>query len=325
MRFVTNQVGLTEEEAVARLLENHPKIAVDLETVSLDNRLILGVAVAISPDVGYYFFNPKDDYIKFVIENCPLVLFHNASFDVPALGKLGIRIPHWEDTMLLAYSNGILEKGLESLSENLLHRPYTKVTSQWKKVDQGNIGIDHVKMAGWSIQHATNTFCLWEILPKVPLYWEVDRPSIDLVIEMEQWGVCIDQYKLTEVEQETMVKVLKLEAELKAELGELNLGSNPQVTKALQEKGILGTRKTKAGKDSVSDESLKPLHNPLADKLLKWRSLMKTVSTYVPAFRNQVDGQGRLHTSYGYTNTGRWNSSDPNLQNLTRNEKFEDD
>jgi DNA polymerase I-like protein with 3'-5' exonuclease and polymerase domains len=141
---------------------------------------------------------------------------------------------------------------------------------------------------------------------------------------MEEHGLLIDQYMLTQVEQETVVKVQKLESELYPALGEINLASNPQVVEALQAKGIMGTRKTKAGKDSVSEESLKPLHNPIADKVLKWRSLMKTLTTYLPAFRS-VDHTGRIHTSYGYTSTGRWNSSEPNLQNITRDEKFSDE
>jgi DNA polymerase-1 len=144
---------------------------------------------------------------------------------------------------------------------------------------------------------------------------------------MEGWGLLIDQYRLTLVEQETMEKVLRIEAELKIDLNspDINLGSNPQVSVALQAQGIIGTRKTKGFKDSVSDESLKPLHNPIADKILKYRSLMKTVSTYVPALRNLVDGQGRLHTHYGYAATGRWTSSDPNLQNLSKDDKFGDE
>jgi DNA polymerase I-like protein with 3'-5' exonuclease and polymerase domains len=51
---------------------------------------------------------------------------------------------------------------------------------------------------------------------------------------------------------------------------------------------------------------------------------MKTISTYVPAFR-KVDDRGRLRTSFGYTNTGRWKSRKPNLQNITRDEKFSEE
>lgn len=324
MRFVTTLQDRTEEEAIHVLLEPRPRLAIDIETVSLKNKLMLGIAIAITSEDGFYFFNMKDELVKKVIEKAPLVLFHNASFDVPALEGLGIHVKHWEDTMMLAYSAGILNYGLEELSHDLLKKPYTPVTAQWNKSDQGNIAIDHVKMAGWSIQHAMNTFKLWDTIPVTELYKTIDRPCVDLVIEMEGWGLLIDQYRLTLTEQETMVKVKKIEEELKHELGEINLASNPQVGAALQLKGIIGTRKTGSGATSVSEESLSPLHNPIADKVLKWRSLMKTLTTYVPAFRTP-DINGKIHTNYGYTNTGRWNSSGPNFQNITRDEKFEDE
>ena len=177
-------------------------------------------------------------------------------------------------------------------------------------------------MGGMCIIHACNTYALWDVLPKTQLYKNIDRPSIDLVLEMEKWGVLIDQYKLTEVEQDTVVKANQMEVELKEELGDVNLASNPQMVKALQAKGIMGTRKTKGGAQSVSEESLRPLNHPLTNKLLDYRSVMKTLTTYVPAFRS-TDTNGRLHTKFGYTSTGRWASSGPNLQNITRDEKFD--
>lgn len=328
MRFITNLDTKELEVAESFLLKERTDIAIDIETVSLENKLPLGIGVAVNKAIGYYFFDTRDTLVERLIDQTPTIITFNASFDVPILRKLGYTVSNYEDAMLLAYSCGLPERGLEELSRSVLGAPFTSVTSQWKKKDQGNVGIDHTKMAGWCLQHALNTYNLWHTLPKTPLYREIDKPCIDLTIEMEEWGLLIDQYMLTNVEQDTMSKALKLEEEIKAELGfsGLNLASNPQVASALQMKGILGTRKTKSATVSVSDESLRPLKNPLADKILKWRSLMKTVSTYVPAFR-RVDEIGRLHTVYGYTNTGRWKSGDkqqkkPNLQNITRDEKF---
>ncbi len=325
MRFLVNQ-STTEEEAVRQLLQQRDKIAIDIETVSLDYPMPLGIALAISPTIGYYFFNPHDDLLSQAVMSSGYILLHNASFDYPILSALGLKIKGFEDTMLLAYSAGILNKALGSLSASLLRAPYTSVTDQWTKKDQGNIGIDHVKMGSWSIQHACNTYALWEKIPHTELYKTIDRPCIDLVMEMEHRGILIDQYQLTEVEQVAVTRANRLKDELVTELGDINLASNPQCVTALQAKGILGTRKTKSRANSVSEESLKPLGNPIADKLLEWRSVMKTISTYIPAFR-KVDSTGRLHTCYGYTKTGRWKSGNKmrkrtNLQNITRDSKF---
>ncbi len=326
MRFITNLDTKDRQEAENFLLQPRDIVAVDIETVSLKNTLPLGIGIAVNKQTGYYFFNPWDELITKLLAQTATVIAFNASFDIPLLHRLGHPVHNYEDAMLLAYSCGLLDKSLESLSQSFLFMPYTPVTKQWKKSDSGNIGIDHTKMGEWCMQHAINTYNLWYQLPKTSLYLEIDRPCIDLVVEMEGYGLLIDQYRLTLVEQEAVVKANKLEAEIKQELGlsGINLASNPQVAAALQTKGILGTRKTKAGKESVSDESLRPLKNPLTNKILKWRSIMKTLTTYVPAFRD-TDSKGRIHTSFGYTDTGRWNSSAPNLQNITRDEKFKEE
>ena len=321
MRFIVNDTSLSREQAEELLRRPRDRIALDIECVSLVNTMPLGIAVAVDGEVGYYFFNPRDPVLKEVIEQTPTVLMHNAAFDMPILGGLGIKIQDYEDTMLQAYAGGILEKSLADLSFSILGKECPSVTSQWKKKDQGNIAIDHVKMGGMCITHACNTYALWDKLPKTQLYTDIDRPSIDLVVEMEKWGLLIDQVALTEVEQETVVKANKMEEELREELGNINLASNPQVVVALQAKGIIGTRKTKGGAASVSEESLKPLNHPTTNLLLRYRSLMKTLTTYVPAFRS-VDSKGRIHTKFGYTDTGRWSSSGPNLQNTTRDSKF---
>ena len=319
MRFICN-FKCSEEEALSVLLEPRSKIAVDIETVSLKNILPLGIGLAVSPTRGYYFFNIRDELLHQVIDNVEVISFHNGKFDIPLLLALGYNINSYEDTKMIAYSAGILDNSLNALSFSILFRDCPSVTSQWKKKDQGNIAIDQVKMGGMCIIHACNTYALEEKLPKTELYKDIDKPCVELLMEMEKWGVLVDQHRLTEVEQETMAKVNQLEQDLKEELGDINFASNPQVAAALRDKGIIGTRKTKAGKEAVSEESLRPLNHPTANKLLEHRSEMKTLTTYVPSFRSP-DINGRIHTRFGYTDTGRWSSSAPNLQNITRNDK----
>lgn len=322
MRFIANKANLSKEEADELLLSPKSKIAVDVETVSLDNLLPLGIGVAVSPDIGFYFFNVRDPILLDIFKCSDIVIAQNAKFDIPLLRALGHNITNYEDTKMIAYSAGILDNSLESLSSSILHRSCPSVTSQWKKPNQGNIAISHVKMGQMCIIHACNTFALEQKLPKTDLYKLIDKPCLELLMEMEREGLLIDQYRLTLVEQQTMDRVLPMETELLEELGIKNLNSNPQVAAALRTKGIIGTRKTRSDRDSVSEESLKPLNLPLTNNLLKYRSLMKTLTTYVPAFR-RVDSRGRIHTNFGLTNTGRWRSSKPNLQNITRDEKFE--
>lgn len=320
MRFIINK-QCSLEEAVELARQPRAKVAIDIETVSLENQLPLGIGVAISPTVGFYFFNPDDELAHQMIESVDKVIAQNIAFDLPKLVEKGYKVKSYEDTMLIAYSAGLLEKSLSDLSQTILVRECPSVTSLWRKPKQGNIAIDHIKLGQICIIHACNTYALEEAIPKTSLYHTIDKPCIELVMEMERWGVLIDQFTLTKVEQSVINIVSPLEVELLAELGIDNLASNPQVAKALKDRGIIGTRKTRSAKDSVSEDSLKPLDLPVTNKILKWKSWMKTLTTYIP-FMRTPDLGGRIHTHFGYTDTGRWLSRQPNLQNLTRDEKF---
>ena len=323
-RFVSNQPNQTREQAIALLTAPKHKLAVDIETVSLENTLPLGIGLATSGEQGFYFFNPRDPLLVTIFANTGIVVTHNGKFDMTILEQYGYPVQDYEDTKMIAYALGMLDNSLPELSQAVLHRACPSVTDQWRKPDQGNIAIDHVEMARVCMIHACNTFALEETLPKTELYLNIDKPCVKLLMEMEHWGLLIDQYRLTRVEQAVVSKAFPMEKELMEELGFIsNLASNIQIAAALKLKGIIGTRKTKSARDSVSEDSLKPLNLPLTNKLLKWRSLMKNLTTYIPAFR-KVDHVGRLHTHFGYTNTGRWSSSGPNHQNITRDEKYSD-
>lgn len=327
MRFITNQ-SCTLDEAIAIIKQPRDKVSVDIETVDLINTLPLGIGIAISPSVAFYFFDMVDELAKSMTNSAKVVVFQNAKFDLQLLQKLGYGINDFEDTLQIAHASGIMEANLVTLSQEILLKQCPKVTDLWtRKGQKSNIGVDHVELGKICMVHAMRTYELEEKLIKTQLYATIDKPCVALLMEMEENGVLIDQYALTRVEHATMVRANALEARLKQQLGVDNLASNPKVAAALKKLGIIGTRKTKSAKESVGEESLKPLNLPITNDLLKWRSLMKTISTYVPALRN-VDPDGRVRTVFGDTNTGRWRSGDkamgrPNLQNLTRDSKFD--
>jgi len=317
------------------LEQTYPILAIDAETVSLENKLVLGIGISWDGVHGVYFLNPRDPRLIALINRTDQVVVQNGSFDIPELRKMGCPVPDFDDTMLMARAAGILEASLEALSASVLGRECPSVTDQWDKDDKGrlkqhaNIGIDHEFMGQICIIHACNTMALHKTIPKTELYETIDKPFLDLVIEMESWGLLIDQWILTQVEHSEAVQANQLRMELYMDMGVINFSSTKQVAEALRAKGIIGTRKTKSDKMSTSSDSLKGLDNPITNRLLKWRSKKKTLSTYIPAFRN-VDERGRLHTHFGYATTGRLRSyseggKGTNLQNITKDSKFKED
>ena len=115
-----------------------------------------------------------------------------------------------------------------------------------------------------------------------------------------------------------------LEAEIHEMAGEsFNIGSPKQLGEILFGKlGLPGGKKTATGQYSTSAQVLEDLAgagHELPRKIVGWRQLTKLKSTYTDALPGFIDPQtGRVHTSYAMasTSTGRFSSSDPNLQNI---------
>jgi DNA polymerase-1 len=80
-----------------------------------------------------------------------------------------------------------------------------------------------------------------------------------------------------------------------------------------------GIKKGKTGYSTAASEldKLRGQH-PIIDLITQYREVTKLKNTYIDTLPKQVDEHSRLHTTFGLTNaqTGRLNSSDPNLQNI---------
>ena len=82
-----------------------------------------------------------------------------------------------------------------------------------------------------------------------------------------------------------------------------------------------GLKKTKTGHYSLRASTLDEMSNdhPIIPKILNYRQFQKLKNTYVDALPALINPHtGRIHTSYNQTGTttGRFSSSDPNLQNI---------
>lgn len=86
----------TKEEALARLNEYHPYIAVDTETVSIEDRTCIGVGIATSATEAWYFptyagpkpyASPTTDFniLQAKLESASVKVFFNVNFDLTVL------------------------------------------------------------------------------------------------------------------------------------------------------------------------------------------------------------------------------------------------
>jgi DNA polymerase-1 len=156
------------------------------------------------------------------------------------------------------------------------------------------------------------------------LYREFELPLIEVLADMEMWGVKIDARVLKKLSEEIEHDLDRLQRKIYEISGEeFNINSPQQLGAVLFDKLHLpASRKTKKTKSySTSMEILQELSriHPIARHMLEYRQFSKLKSTYADALPLLLNPEtGRIHTSYNQTvaATGRLSSSDPNLQNI---------
>ena len=176
------------------------------------------------------------------------------------------------------------------------------------------------------------------------VFRNIEMPLIEVVFDMEVQGVDIDTELAKELKDKYTyymnlavdnfkAQIIELEVagafdELRvkhpdkfnkiSELGDIkiNIASNAQLVILFYDVLKLDPPK---GQRSVGEEQLKQLHHPLVDCILEYRGMSKLLSTYIEAIPNHIAKKdGKLHANFNQygAKTGRFSSSDPNLQNI---------
>lgn len=260
----------------------------------------------------------------------------NIKYDYIVLKREGITVEGIDlDTMVLSY---LLEPNwgkhnLNKLSLNYLQVktiPYNEIVGKGKKEVTIN-AVDVKRVAPYACQDADLALQLSSLLwPRVKekglekLYREIELPLIEVLSDMEMWGVRIDPDALKDLSSELQFDLDRHKEKVYEICGEeFNLNSPQQLGHILFEKMKLpSSRRTKITKGySTSFGVLQHLARtyPIAQYALQYRQLAKLKSGYADALPLLIDPEtGRIHTSYNQTvtATGRLSSSDPNLQNI---------
>jgi DNA polymerase I-like protein with 3'-5' exonuclease and polymerase domains len=116
--------------------------------------------------------------------------------------------------------------------------------------------------------------------------------------------------------------------EIKAMKFEFNLNSTPQMVSLFYDKkigfGFPITKRTETGNPSVADEMLQEFKKVdttgFVVMLEKFRELSKLYSTYIEGMLQHLSEDSVVHAKFNIhgTVTGRYSSSDPNMQNIPR-------
>jgi len=144
--------------------------------------------------------------------------------------------------------------------------------------------------------------------------YEREQRLSAVLYAMERKGILMDIPLLTEIESEMQNRVDEDYAILQEAKPGLNPNAPLQVKAMFKERGIdlpntkEATLKAHSGKD------------PLIATLLEYRKADKMLSTYIRKWYTLITPEGRMHPNFNQlgAKTGRFSSSDPNLQNVKR-------
>ncbi len=153
------------------------------------------------------------------------------------------------------------------------------------------------------------------------LFHEIELPLVDVLVEMERVGIKLDVERLRAISARFNERAVELERRVWDLAGEeFTIGSPQQLAPILFEK--LGLSRKRRGKTGFSTDArvLQAIRHEheIVPAIEEWREVTKLKSTYLDAFPELIDSDGRLHTTFNQTaaTTGRLSSTNPNLQNI---------
>lgn len=175
------------------------------------------------------------------------------------------------------------------------------------------------------------------------VFHNIEMPCIAVVADMEDIGVDFDlayaeklsekYHKLLEEKEKAFHEACKMydkqiegykkihKANVKIDTP-INIGSPTQIAILLYD--IIGVKSVdKKSPRGTGEDILKQMDLPLCKTILEYREITKLLGTYIDKLPECVNKDGRIHCSFNQYGaaTGRFSSSDPNLQNIPSHNK----
>ena len=171
--------------------------------------------------------------------------------------------------------------------------------------------MKHIRLGKWQEEHIGKA--------EKKLLQQLELPLAHELVDIELTGVkldvdwCEELTGLLEKDKDDIAK------DIEREYPGLNAGSPKQVAEWLYDK--LGLPQVNGR--GTNEATLSSLNHPLADKILDYRKAQKMLSTYAGKMPKIAD-DGIVHCVYNSmgADTGRMSSSNPNLQNIPRDNRF---
>jgi DNA polymerase-1 len=326
------------------------RIAIDTETISLQDKTLIGFSFAYEKNkkiISYYipvrhnkFENMElgevQKILKVILYHDQLV-FHNYVFDAMVFTKFGIPVKAiiTQDTMLIAHLlDENRQQGLKPCSLRYCHHQM----KHFKEIVGGGksrisfADVDKEIAINYGAEDAAYTLALFNILyPKLikdknlyKIYETIERPLLEVVKDMQINGITIDNKQVGHIREECQKRVSDALERIEYLMPNINLNSPKQLRGHFVDKKRLTplklSKKTRLG--SVDKEFLEHYETdkrcPEIKSLLAYRKYNKILSTFIPALTPK--GSNKIYAQFRQSGTtsGRFSSSNPNMQNIPR-------
>ncbi|MFZ2196922.1 MAG: DNA polymerase I, partial [Thermodesulfovibrionales bacterium] len=256
---------------------------------------------------------------------------HNLKYDLMLLEQNGVSVSgKLFDTMIAAYllnpnkaNHSLDEVAFEYLSRK--KKSFAEIVK--KRASFAEVPLDEA--TSYAAEDAALSYELKDLLFNKleanglsKIYFDMEMPLIEVLLDMEKSGIKIDPALLNSLSREMSIEIDSIQKRVFFLAGEeFNINSPKQLSTVLfHSLGLSPSKKTKTGFSTGMEvlEELAAVHE-LPREVLNYRSLTKLKSTYLDTLPSLINQQtGRLHTSFNQTvtATGRLSSSEPNLQNI---------
>tara|TARA_Y100000994_G_scaffold222390_1_gene202609 strand:+ start:1405 stop:4122 length:2718 start_codon:yes stop_codon:yes gene_type:complete len=338
-----------EDKKIDRMLsdiKNFSIISIDLETTSLNpfDAKIVGMSLSVKENHAYYipFIIPGDLFPadpKLILDKLSPIfnssnyklIGQNLKYDLLILKRHSVNIKNIYFDTYIAESLISPEKTsykLDNLSIEYLGYKMQPIEDLIGEKKQKQILMSEVpteKVCFYACEDADIVLKIYnkqkQILSDMNLeniFYNIEMPLIDVLIEMEYNGLFIDVNMIKELSNSLKKKIKKISDKIYSYANkEFNINSPKQLSEVLFDDLELKQIKKRSTASNVL-HILKKYH-PIAEELLEYRHLNKLVNTYLdtlPAFIH--DNTERIHTTFNQAivSTGRLSSNKPNFQNI---------
>tara|TARA_R110001592_G_scaffold169381_1_gene405897 strand:- start:58 stop:1971 length:1914 start_codon:yes stop_codon:yes gene_type:complete len=309
---------------------------------------VIGVAVAAGENAWYFPIAHKSGNMsknivyKWLQKICDdetiTKVFHNALYDLGWLRAEGIEVKgKIIDTMIAA---PLLDENRRYYNLNSLARDYLGEFKNEKLLKSAaeEFGVDP-KSGMWQLppryvgkyaeQDALITLKLWDNLKKkitqeeCTSIFELETDLLPVLFEMKTNGVRVDVEKANQTKKQLTQIEKSLVQEIVKETGvTIEPWVATSVAKVFDAVGLPYSRTEKSGSPMFTKQFLTNQSHPIAQKIIKIREINKANTTFVDTIL-QHSHNGRIHCDFhslrsdgGGTVTGRFSSSNPNLQQI---------